>query len=455
MSGNSGYPRVLVVGHAPDSVTGGGITLSNLLKGWPKERLAVAALIQHSPNIEVCDQYYKMGSREYRLVWPLRQIWPYSMASGPVELPIRREILQKEGIVLDPAQQLGTTSRLDRNGVRQLVHSFVAFSGAEQIVRRIHVSPELISWIDDFEPEIIYTQAASLHVIRLVSELCSLTKLPLVIHMMDDWPSTLYARKVLGPYLRWRIKVEFPPLVRQASALMGISPKMCQAFEARYGRVFVPFQNALETAAWLRTARKDWRLSVPFRLIYTGTIAWSNDTSLRDVADTVAELHASGYHVRFDLFTLDHSTELGRSYEQPGCVFVNPPLPHKDIPTILARADVLILPLNFDSYSIQFARYSMPTKTPEYMVSGSPVLVYAPPGLALTEYAQEFQWGHVVVNQGKEPLKRALLQLMSDQSLREQLGRRAQELAIDLHDAMRVRDGFRLALSEVTSKPLA
>jgi len=36
------YPRVLIVGYNFDLVTGGGITLSNLFDGWPRERLAVA-----------------------------------------------------------------------------------------------------------------------------------------------------------------------------------------------------------------------------------------------------------------------------------------------------------------------------------------------------------------------------------------------------------------------------
>jgi glycosyltransferase involved in cell wall biosynthesis len=215
----------------------------------------------------------------------------------------------------------------------------------------------------------------------------------------------------------------------------------------------LPFHNALETDAWLGISKETWQPSLPFRLIYTGTIGWSNSTSLREVADTVADLHASGCQVRFDLYTLDHSTKLGRSYQRRGCVFVNPPLPYKNIPAILASADGLILPLNFDVQSVQFARYSMPTKTPEYMVSGTPVLVYAPPGLALTEYAQEHQWGYVVADQGVEPLKRAILHMMSDQSLRERLGRCAQALAVDRHDATRVRDAFRQALSDAVGTP--
>lgn len=34
------YPRVLIVGQAFNLSAGGGITLSNLFAGWPKDRMA-------------------------------------------------------------------------------------------------------------------------------------------------------------------------------------------------------------------------------------------------------------------------------------------------------------------------------------------------------------------------------------------------------------------------------
>ena len=37
------YPRILIIGPPFNNFTGGGITLSNLFKGWPKDRIAVAS----------------------------------------------------------------------------------------------------------------------------------------------------------------------------------------------------------------------------------------------------------------------------------------------------------------------------------------------------------------------------------------------------------------------------
>lgn len=62
----------------------------------------------------------------------------------------------------------------------------------------------------------------------------------------------------------------------------------------------------------------------------------------------------------------------------------------------MTKADLLVIPLDFDEMSIRFARYSMPGKTSEYMASGTPILVYAPERTALSMYAKREKWGYSV-----------------------------------------------------------
>jgi glycosyltransferase involved in cell wall biosynthesis len=202
----------------------------------------------------------------------------------------------------------------------------------------------------------------------------------------------------------------------------------------------------------MSASKKNWSPSSPFRLFYAGRIGNANRASLKDVCNAVAELHSEGKKIRLDLHTLDYNTDVGQTYQRSGCVYVNPPIPYKDMPLALANADTLVLPLDFDPNSIQFARYSMPTKTSEYMASGTPVLVYAPDQMAVSDYAQQEQWGYVVNKRDPQALRRAIVALMEDQSVRERLGQLAQELAIQNHDSKKVREAFRLALVNATQK---
>ena len=59
-----------------------------------------------------------------------------------------------------------------------------------------------------------------------------------------------------------------------------------------------------------------------------------------------------------------------------------------------------------------------------------------------TRAAAREGWGYVVSSQGEQAVAEALTLLMDDQTLRERLGRKAQQVALLRHDAGRVRQAF-------------
>ncbi|MBI5649269.1 MAG: glycosyltransferase [Chloroflexi bacterium] len=437
------YPRVLILGHGFNSTSGGGITLTNLFKGWDKDKIAVATGQTDFIDATICERYYHFGSLEDYWVFPFSLIPRHGKVSQPITVRGNSFSATVTSIAsTDPPE----------TPARKNFYRAVKFFGAEDILRRLCLSPQFLQWVADFKPEVIYTQLASLNLIRLVTQLTPVTNAAIAIHMMDDWHSTLYRRGILSPYLRWRMNVEFRQLLKRAGALMGISQKMCDAFQSRYARNFLPFHNSLDLSAWMPAQKNAWKASTPFRFVYTGRIGKANAASLRDLGDTIAELNATGHSCRLDIFTPDHHTAFSQTFHRPGMVTLCPPIPYPNVPALLANADTLILPLDFDAESIEFARYSMPTKTAEYMISGTPTLVYAPAEMAVAEYARTGQWGYVVSERNKDALKRAMVELMENQSLRERLGRRAQTLAIQNHDARNVREAFRQALADAANR---
>jgi glycosyltransferase involved in cell wall biosynthesis len=439
--------RVLIVGQSFDQVTGGGITLSNLFKGWPKKSLAVVSQIIYPPNWDVCNQYYRIGEEESRLIAPLRWIWPYQKYSGHL-IP---KYLGTESASVAINYNLNAES-----GLVKVIHKITQFIGFQEIIRQIKLSPKLLAWLNDFRPDLIYTQASSLHSIRLVKKLTDYYQVPVVIHMMDDWPSTVYKNRLLSLYLRWRIGSEFLQLLKLSSGLMGISEKMCLAYQERYGYTFIPFQNPLDLNIWRRHARKDWTASIPFKLMYRGRIGRSIRSSLVDVCDVVYSLCQHGLAIRFDVYITPFADESARKlFERPNCVFVHPATSIDEVPKSLAAADLLVLCYDFDPSSKQFIRYSLPTKIPEYMASGTPVLVYSPADTTVVEYAIQSKWGYVVSEESEAAIKDAILNLMNNKSLREKLGIQSMKMAAQNHEGNKVREGFRKALVGATlRKPI-
>ena len=197
----SSHPRTLIVGRGFDQSSGAGITLTSLFRGWPMERLAAAAAAEETRDTTVCNRYYVLGSEEAHWVWPLSR-FAHNLPSGPVPRPAN------EANKTLPAQE--SLGRLpgDTTGMsiaRRAFWGSVTASGAQHLLTQHRVSAGLARWIRSFRPEVVYTHLESLPFIGFVNEIITKFDLPLVIHMMDDWPSAPVGAGLLSPLIRREI----------------------------------------------------------------------------------------------------------------------------------------------------------------------------------------------------------------------------------------------------------
>jgi hypothetical protein len=72
------YPKILIIGQSFHKKSGGGITISNLFNGWPKDRLAVASKdnLYSGLDSSICEQYYQLGYNGKLHPFPLNIFLP-------------------------------------------------------------------------------------------------------------------------------------------------------------------------------------------------------------------------------------------------------------------------------------------------------------------------------------------------------------------------------------------
>jgi glycosyltransferase involved in cell wall biosynthesis len=227
---------------------------------------------------------------------------------------------------------------------------------------------------------------------------------------------------------------------------------MCDEFFARYGQPFAAFQNCVDVERWRPVVRTDSAVrGHPPRLLYFGSIIRNAQLgALIDVCRSVARLNAAGVRVGLDIATPPHGrAAFGELLAiDPAIRLIEPTQDDTEYFATLAGADALVLPVNHDADSVDHIRFSMPTKVPAYMASGTPTLVYGPRGVAQVDYAARAGWGLVVSERDSAALDDGVRRILSDGDLRETLRRRAQALAAANHDSLRVRSAFQDALRE-------
>jgi glycosyltransferase involved in cell wall biosynthesis len=441
MGRDADYPRTLIVGAHFSEDSGVGTFLGRVFSTWPKDRLATVCDSPLRPDWRRCHRHYRAGSLEFRLRAPFRWLAPANL-SGPVLPPAN-----VQAPATDAAPDGSRASRLARD-LRRVLRRLL---GGGEILYRIGPSPQLLSWVHELQPEVLYGHCSTLDSVVFLRGMQRALGLPLVLHCMDDFPEALYREGWASRFVRTRYLAEFAELVRSAEVCIAICREMSVEYEKRYRRRVPWLPMPVELGAYQTAARTQWAAARPFRLRYGGRVGWAIRESLADLAEAVQRLRQEGADVAFDIVTFQRDDVPAACRATTG-VAVHIPGPRAELPRLQSEADVLVICYDFDPASFRQARYSMPSKMADCMASGTPILVYGPAGLPVVEYARREGWGEVVDRRDPGALRAAVRELMASASLREQRGRIAQRLAVERHDARAVSASLREMLQKAAGR---
>ena len=420
-------PRVLFITPcAFNQVTGGGITFSNLFRGWPQNRLATVTDDPIPVRTDVCENYFHLTRREIDYVSPLNWIRP-----APAEPSAHNPA--------GPAKTPSLAGRL----ARWLI-------GNAGVPERARLTPELRDWITRFSPDVIYTILGRVSHVRLYEQIRAEFKIPAVIHLMDDGVVSPKWSGIFSPIITPAHHSAFRSAIQSASARIAIGEDMQREYEQRFGMPFTHLQNALDVEDVTKQVASAPPTPAPPRLIYIGSLLpFSQLQSVIDCANAVRRINQMGTPARLEIYAPQKLYRQHTAAISPdeNIHFLDAPENDADFFRILASATVLLMPVNFDADSIRFIRLSMPTKLPAYLAAARPILFYGPPGVAQIEYARRHDCGLLVDSHDEGLLTAAIIQLLGDPALRQRLSAAALESALARHDAVAVRHHFQQILS--------
>ena len=435
-------PKVLIINQPFNTNTGGGITLSNLFARWDRDKLAVACsgyLLTKDMNSNLCSNYYQLGSKERKWILPLNLI-SRKYYSGVIN--ISDKTATKEKVVIKK-------SNLRVKLIMGYMLPVFDYLGFSHFQAKTRLSPELCSWLDDFNPDILYIQADTREDILFGIEVCDYLKRPMVFHMMDDWPTLIGVKGTLKNFWKNKIDKEFRLLLDRADLVMGISDYMCEEYKKRYGRKFVTFHNPINLEFWKKAQRKSYELPHNPTVLYAGRIGLGIDKSLKNITEAIKTVNKElQTNINFVIQAQDEPLWLKNNHYVEYRGFVQ----YENLPNVFSKADFLILPYDFSVESLGYIKYSMPTKASEYMASGSPIIIFAPQDTALVKYAEKYNWAAVVTENSVDILTKKLKKLLINQSLREDLANTAKRMAETCHDSEIVARRFEQMISNVAEK---
>ena len=432
--GKKEYPRVLIIGEYFNLRSGGGITLTNLFYDWDKNNIAVASREISNPDFSVCDKIYQLGYLENKRRFPFN-LNPWKGKSGS------REIFY--GI---NSEKNLSNRKSKKSKISSFYIEFLKWTNLINYKQNLTISKEFYQWVSEFSPDVIYSQLSSLELIRFVNSLQIKLKIPIALHIMDDWPSATKQRGFMSYYWFKVVDKEFRELLSKANIRLSISESMSEQYKLRYGYNFVPFHNPIDIQHWSQNSKKHYEVGKPFIILYAGRIGTGIQNCFLDIAASINIIVNNGFNIEFHVQPTTYNSILDKLVKY-SFVKIRSLGNYQDLPSILSKADMLVLPGDFDKKSISFLKYSMPTKASEYMISGAPILLYASEKVAVTQHALKYNWAYIVSEKDREKLTNAIFEIYSNKNLRENLGTTAKIYAKNNFDSKRIRDQFRNILS--------
>ena len=432
-------PKVLIIGQPFNNNFGGGITQANLFGGWDKDKIAVVCTdhMFNNLNTEICDTYYLLGSEEYKWNFPFNLL-QRKVLSGSVKV---KKSNDKPGPV--SAKAKFRTKIIDK-----YFYPSLEYIGLFHSISKITLSDKLCKWLDEYNPDVIYAQATSREGVLFCRLLQEYVKKPMIYHVMDDWPSTISQK---GPFKNvWHKKIdrELRALMDKSTILLSISHDMAEEYKTRYAKNFITFHNPIEIDFFLFFQRKNYELGTTPSILYAGRIGPGIETSLETIAKAIEKVNIQfSRTVKFILQTKDKPLWV----DTYNCVTHKAMVPYEELPRVFAEADFLYLPYDFSDESIRFIKYSMPTKAPEYMISGTPVIMFGPGETALMKDGQRNNWAKVVTENNVEALAEAINTLITNDALRKELAENAIRIAEANYNSVKIRNEFKEVISSLVS----
>ena len=442
---SNSFPKVVILYETFSQNSGGGITLTNLFKEWPKENIANivdGAMLCQIASDDICSNFYALGNDE-RKTWGIFSFFQKNYNSGRYQFLIDQKINNHKPA---PSKIAKLKSKLILS-FRNLLSKI----GLNNSIYRYEVSPKLLQWIEEFEPDIIYSQLSNYKVMKFTEQLVNSTHKKLVVHVMDDWFCSNTNGGMLSFYWKYRIDQTLRSVLDNASLMLSISEGMSDAYRVKYGKTFHPFHNPIETETWLIHQKKEASISTPpeANVLYAGRIGIGTSSSVIDIAKAIEELNREGYTIHLNIQTTSISPEIYKKLLKLPSVRFNSVVKYTQLPAVFSAADLLVLPIDFETKGSEFLKYSMPTKASEYMISGTPILVYCSPDVSLNWHAKKHNWALIVESKCRKDLKKTITQALYDDNLRKKLQKTATRFASSNYDAKIVREKFKQRISSI------
>ena len=382
-------PRVLVLSrNSWNDTNNSGNTLSNLFQNWKSENIANLYCRDEIPNNSICTNYFKISESTL-----IQKLLGKNSSAGQRHGVINVEYVSNNEII----EQLQEKERKRYNFFRKnRWHLFLWF---RELLWKVTPwkSAELLQFLNDFKPEIIYSQSYdSFYMHSLLYFLRKNSNAKIVYFHCDDLVT--YRQFSLSPFY-WVNRIILRQYMNKSILLAHknycIIDEQARVYESIYNR---PFDLLYKAGNF--DSQPEYKVSNSvLKLVYTGNVIYGRINTLIAIANALMKINA--VHKKAELFIYTANIIEEKDKKQllrTKSVHLMGKVAYQEIPAILQDASVLIHVESFEKQQKFATALSFSTKLVDYFEAGKPIFAVGWRNSASIIYLKKNNLGFTVTN---------------------------------------------------------
>jgi glycosyltransferase involved in cell wall biosynthesis len=237
-----------------------------------------------------------------------------------------------------------------------------------------------------------------------------------------------------SPITRWVSRWTERPLLEAATSVLVTNAVTKEHYERRYA--FLKNKITVVPNSIFPDPYEDSPSEVapkaPYTIVFTGRVYWAQRRSLMNLISTMKLLKDRPIKLKLYVPFPD------RPLRNAVAGLENVELlsaPHSEMPLVHRQADILFLPLSWRTRAPAIIATASPGKLTNYLLSGRPILVHAPPESFVSSYARKEDFAEVVDVEDPMELRLAILRLLENVEHSRRLIKNARRVFGVHHDA--------------------
>ncbi len=385
-------PNLLVISNnSLSNNISNGRTLSGILYGWDKNKIAQIYVSGEAPQSEVCDNFFRITDKDILKGF----LHPYSIGSK-----VKNELSFKK--------QKPEIKKIKKTVFTITARDFIWNTG-------IWYNKKLKKWLEEFKPQaILFLTGESTFTFKMTLKIAKEYGIPIITfnsegyyfkeknYLKDSGISSL-----MYPIYHRAFVRTFNKFMKNTKYIIQLNNKLKNDYDLCFD---VPsIAQYASTNVKKATVKPEHKIP---QVSYLGNLGVGRHTSLCEIADALQEINRD-YHL--DVYGKIPNDEVKKAFEN--CIGINYKgvVSYNDVVKIMHESDLLVHAEGFNDFCRWDLKYAFTTKIADSLACGTCFFVYAPEELACTEYLKNI----TCVVTDRAELKEKLSELLGSKELQQ------------------------------------